>query len=155
MLVQALIGLGIALAFVMVVIVAILLTLRAPAQSIGEIAWIIPSALRLAVSLYRDQSVPNSVRWRLRFAVVYNVQPINLIPDFIPVVGFVDNALVLAWALRSAARVAGPGALERHWKGSPAALALLTRTLRLPMPSLVFADPGHGLTEGSRDIEQG
>lgn len=91
----------------------------------------IPQALRLAAALYRDRTLPRSVRWRLRIAVIYNIQPINLIPDFVPVIGFADNVVVLAWALRATLRVSGEDAVARHWKGSPESLAILYRALCL------------------------
>ena len=71
------------------------------------------------------------MRRRLRIALIYNLQPINLIPDAIPVIGLADNVAVLAWALRGAVRIAGPDAVARHWKGSPESLAALYRALRL------------------------
>ena len=132
MLAHILIGFGIALAVGWVTLGVLLLAVRSPRQSAADLARVFPTALRLATSLYRDPAVPNSVRWRLRAALIYNIQPINLIPDFIPVIGFADNVVVLAWALRSTIRIAGPDAVGRHWKGSPASLAALYRVLRLP-----------------------
>jgi uncharacterized membrane protein YkvA (DUF1232 family) len=46
--------------------------------------------------------------------LIYNVQPINLIPDFIPVIGFADNAVVLLWALHGTVRAVGFKALKDH-----------------------------------------
>ena len=74
------------------------------------------------------------MQWRLRIAIIHNLQPINLIPDFIPVIGFADNAIVLIWALRSAIRVAGTDAVARHWPGSPEGLGVVYRAARLPSP---------------------
>jgi uncharacterized membrane protein YkvA (DUF1232 family) len=91
-----------------------------------------PNVLRLMRGLYRDPDVPRSVRIRVWIAVVYNIQPINLIPDFVPVIGFADNVVVTAWALRSAVRRAGPDAVARHWPGTPEQFALLLRVARLP-----------------------
>jgi uncharacterized membrane protein YkvA (DUF1232 family) len=64
--------------------------------------------------------------------VLYNIQPIDLIPDAIPVIGFADNVAVLAWALRGTLDIAGPNAVGRHWKGSPESLVTLYRAHRLP-----------------------
>jgi uncharacterized membrane protein YkvA (DUF1232 family) len=132
MLAQILIGFGTALAAGWVTLGVLLLAVRSPGQSVAEMARVFPAALRLAAALYRDRALPKSVRWRLGIALIYNIQPINLIPDFIPVIGFADNVVVLAWALRSTVRIAGPDAVKRHWKGSPASLAALYRVLRLP-----------------------
>ena len=128
---STLIGLGIALGAVWVALGALVFALRLPGQSVGELMRVFPDSFRLAAALYRDRALPGSVRWRLRIALIYNIQPVNLIPDVIPVIGFADNVAVLAWALRGAARIAGPDAVARHWKGSPESLAALYRALRL------------------------
>jgi uncharacterized membrane protein YkvA (DUF1232 family) len=66
------------------------------------------------------------VRWRLWFAFAYCVQPINLIPDFIPVIGFVDNIVILTWALRSTVNRAGNDTVIRNWTGTHDELAVST-----------------------------
>jgi uncharacterized membrane protein YkvA (DUF1232 family) len=126
-----LVGFGIGLAAAWVALGAVVLALRTPGQSIGELLLVFPDSLRLTAALYRDRTLPASVRRRLRIALVYNIQPVNIIPDAIPVIGFADNVAVLAWALRGAVRIAGLDAVERHWKGSPESLAVLYRALRL------------------------
>jgi uncharacterized membrane protein YkvA (DUF1232 family) len=132
---QILFGLGIALVISWVSLAVLVGVLRSPGESVGDMVRVFPDALRLAANLYRDPTMPRSVRWRLRIALLYNVQPINLIPDFIPVIGFADNVVVLAWALRSTVRIAGPDAVGLHWTGSPPSLAKLYRVLRLSGPS--------------------
>lgn len=131
---STLIGLGIALGAVLIALGVAVIALRLPGRSVGEVLRVFPDSLRLAVALYRDRTLPRSVRRRLRIALIYNLQPINLIPDAIPVIGFADNVVVLAWALRGAVRSAGPGAVGRHWTGSPESLSVLYRGLRLSCP---------------------
>ena len=131
MITQILMGLGTALVISWAAFAVLVYLLRSPGESVGDIVRVFPDALRLAADLYLDPTMPRSVRWRLRFALLYNVQPINLIPDFIPVIGFADNVVVLAWALRGTVRIAGPDAVELSWKGSPASLPTLYRVLRL------------------------
>ena len=53
--------------------------------------------------------------------------PLDLNPDFIPVVGYADDAIIVAIALRSVVRVAGPEALDKHWPGSPNGLTAVKR----------------------------
>jgi uncharacterized membrane protein YkvA (DUF1232 family) len=65
------------------------------------------------------------VRWRLRVALLYNVQPFNLIPDFVPVVGFADNVAVILWALRGVLRVSGTAEIARQWPGTADGLEVL------------------------------
>lgn len=131
MITQTLIGLGIALVLSWVGLTVLVYALRSPGESVGDIVRVFPGALRLTANLYRDPTMPRSVRWRLWIALLYNVQPINIIPDFVPVIGFADNVVVLAWALRSTVRIAGPGAVELNWEGSLPSLATLYRVLRL------------------------
>jgi uncharacterized membrane protein YkvA (DUF1232 family) len=90
-----------------------------------------PDLVRLLVSLSKDKRVARPVRWRLLVALAYNAQPINLIPDFIPVLGLVDNVVITAWAIRSAIRKSGAEIVLSHWRGSPASFSLLCRLCRL------------------------
>ncbi len=53
--------------------------------------------------------------------------PIDLVPDFIPVLGYADDAIIVAMALRSVARVAGPEAIDKHWPGTPDGLRAVKR----------------------------
>jgi uncharacterized membrane protein YkvA (DUF1232 family) len=69
--------------------------------------------------------------------LAYLPSPIDLVPDFIPVVGFADDVLVTVLALRSVTRRAGPEALDRHWPGSGDGLYVVRRLAGL-------ADPGSG-----------
>lgn len=90
-------------------------------------AQLVGDLVRLLVRLLRDDTMPWHVRARIGGAILYNAQPINVIPDFIPVVGFADNLVVTYWALRSTVRAAGPEALRRNWPGSEEGLALVFR----------------------------
>jgi uncharacterized membrane protein YkvA (DUF1232 family) len=53
--------------------------------------------------------------------------PFDLVPDFIPVAGYADDVLLVAWVLRSVVRAAGPEALDRHWPGTPEGLVVVRR----------------------------
>ncbi|MFI5693712.1 YkvA family protein [Kribbella sp. NPDC051586] len=61
--------------------------------------------------------------------------PFDLVPDFIPVIGYADDAVIVAFALRSVTRSAGPAALDRHWPGSSEGLAAVRRLAGLPPAS--------------------
>ncbi|WP_411374485.1 YkvA family protein [Arthrobacter sp. MPF02] len=50
------------------------------------------------------------------------LSPIDLVPDFVPVVGYADDAVIVALVLRSVIKRAGAGAVARHWPGSAAGL---------------------------------
>ena len=64
--------------------------------------------------------------------LVYLALPIDLVPDFIPVVGYADDAVVVAIALRSVARSAGVEAIDRHWPGTPEGLQAVKQLAGLP-----------------------
>ena len=102
--------------------------------TLRETARLLPDVLRLIRRLAADGTLPRGVRVRLGLLLGYLALPIDLVPDFIPVIGYADDAVVVALALRSVARVAGPAALARHWPGTPAGLATLHRLCRLPPP---------------------
>ena len=135
MITSILIGLGVSLIVAWLAFGACVFAIRPSRQPLGETLRILPGALRLVIALYRDRTLPRSLRWRLRIALIYNVQPINLIPDFVPLIGFADNMAVLGWALRGAVRISGVDAVERNWRGSRESLGTLYRVLRLSAQS--------------------
>lgn len=93
---------------------------------------LLPDLLRLLRGLASDRALPRGVRLRLWLLLGYLAMPIDLIPDFVPVIGYADDAVVVAMAVRSVARRAGPEALERHWPGTPDGLAAVRRLTGLP-----------------------
>lgn len=97
----------------------------------ADLLRVYPDLVRLLVSLSKDKRVARPVRWRLLVALAYNAQPFNLIPDFIPVIGLVDNVVITAWAIRGAIRTSGGDIVLSHWRGSPASFSLLCRLCRL------------------------
>ena len=88
---------------------------------------LLPDVLRLVRRLAADRTLPTAVRVRLWLLLAYLVSPIDLVPDFVPVLGYADDVVVVAWALRSVVRRAGREALIRHWPGEPAGLAAVSR----------------------------
>ncbi|MGL4254710.1 YkvA family protein [Microbacterium sp.] len=87
-----------------------------------EIARLVPDVVRLIRRLAADPEVPRGTRWWLVGLLGYLLLPIDLVPDFLPVIGFADDAIVVAIVLRFAIRHAGMAAVERHWPGTPAGL---------------------------------
>jgi uncharacterized membrane protein YkvA (DUF1232 family) len=79
-----------------------------------------------------DRTIPRRTRWLVWILLVYLASPIDVIPDFIPVVGFADDVIISSFVLRHVIRRTGPERLEQHWQGSPEGLAALRRLLRLP-----------------------
>jgi uncharacterized membrane protein YkvA (DUF1232 family) len=92
---------------------------------------LLPDLIRLIKRLAADPDTPRGVRIRLALLLVYLALPVDLIPDFVPVLGYADDAIIVALVLRSATRRAGPDALARHWPGTPEGLTALKRLCRL------------------------
>ncbi len=115
-----LIGIGIAVAiWSLVVVVLIALGRRSQAR---ELATLIPNLLVLLRGLLRDPRVPRSAKLWVWFAVVWVASPIDLIPEFIPVAGPLDDAIVVALVLRHLLRRTPRSVLLDHWRGEPATL---------------------------------
>ena len=93
---------------------------------------LLPDLVRLLKRLAADPEMPRGVRIRLGLLIGYLALPIDLIPDFIPVLGYADDAVIVAVVLRSVARRAGPDALDKHWPGTPDGLAALRKICGLP-----------------------
>jgi uncharacterized membrane protein YkvA (DUF1232 family) len=92
-----------------------------------EAAQVLPDVLRLVSRLARDRSLPRAVRLRLWLLLGYLLSPIDLVPDVVPVAGYVDDAIVVALVLRGVVRRVGSDPLERHWPGSPQGLTAVRR----------------------------
>ena len=99
---------------------------------VKDLLRLLPDVLRLTARLARDGSLPRGVRVRLWLLLGYLAFPIDLVPDFVPILGYADDAVVVALVLRSVVRRAGPDVLERHWPGTPAGLTALLGLVRLP-----------------------
>jgi uncharacterized membrane protein YkvA (DUF1232 family) len=115
------------------VLMAVLWLTRPDELSARELLRLLPDVLRLVRRLAGDRTLPRGVRVRLWLLMVYLAVPIDLVPDFLPVVGHADDAIVIALVLRSVVRRAGGAAVERHWPGTPEGLAALRRASRLPV----------------------
>ncbi len=97
-----------------------------------ELMRLLPDVVRLLSRLAADSSLPRGVRLRLWLLLGYLASPVDLVPDVVPVIGYADDAVVVALVLRSVVRRAGGDAVDRHWPGTPEGLAALRRAARLP-----------------------
>jgi uncharacterized membrane protein YkvA (DUF1232 family) len=96
-----------------------------------ELATLIPNLLVLFKGLLTDARVPTGSKVLLGFAVVWLVSPIDLVPEFIPVLGPLDDAVVAALVLRHLVRVAGADVVRDHWRGEPSTLETILRLARV------------------------
>ena len=115
------------------VLMAVLWATRPDDMRLRELLRLLPDVLRLVHRLAGDGTLPRGVRVRLWLLLGYLALPFDLVPDFVPVLGHADDAIVVALVLRSVVRHAGPAALDRHWPGTPDGLAALRRASRLPV----------------------
>jgi len=127
------IPLGIVGGFVLIwgVLVAALWLTKPDDYDLKEALRLLADLIRLVRRLAADPDTPRAVRIPLALLLVYLALPIDLIPDFIPVLGYADDAIIVALVLRSATRRAGPDALAKHWPGTPEGLIALQRVCRL------------------------
>lgn len=95
--------------------------------SLGDALRLLPDMLKFVGRLTLDKNLS----WRPRIAamllVVYLASPVDLIPDFVPLLGYADDVLITALVLRLVLKSSGDEALERHWNGSVAGLEVIQR----------------------------
>ena len=106
------------------------------------IARLVPYCAILFKRLLGDSRVP--LHWKLAsaLALVYLAMPFDLVPDFIPLAGQLDDAILVALVLRGLLRSAGPLLLREHWPGPAALLAPLERfAFGVPAPGGVWRRP--------------
>ncbi|WP_222106045.1 YkvA family protein [Catellatospora sichuanensis] len=122
-----LIGLGVALLASWLLLVVGLLLARPKGPLLAEAVRLLPDLLRLLRRLAADRTLPRGVRVRLALLMAYLAVPFDLIPDFVPIIGYADDAIIVALVLRSVVRRAGLDAVRRHWPGTDDGFTALTR----------------------------
>lgn len=91
----------------------------------------LPDVARLIARLVGDPVLPRAAKVALGAAAVYLLSPIDLLPDFIPLVGYVDDLLLAAVVLDGILNWVDRGLVLKYWPGSPASLDTLARTARV------------------------
>lgn len=122
-----LLGLAAGLLLAWATLIAALLITRPRGGLLREALRLLPDVLRLLPRLAADPTLPRGVRVRLALLLAYLASPIDLIPDFIPVIGYADDAIITTAVLRSVVRRAGLPAVRRHWPGTDDGFAALCR----------------------------
>ena len=92
-----------------------------------DIARFIPDCIALVRGLLRDPRVPRRHKRLLGLLVGYLALPFDIVPDFIPVAGHLDDALIVVLALRVVLRGSGSELVREHWRGPESSLALVLR----------------------------
>ncbi|MQA02594.1 MAG: DUF1232 domain-containing protein [Streptosporangiales bacterium] len=143
---EIVVGILVALAATWAALVVGLLLVRPKGSLLGEAVRILPDLLRLLRNLAADRELPRGVRSRLVGLLAYLAMPIDLVPDFIPVLGYADDAIVVVFVLRAVVRRAGAEALRRHWPGTDDGFAALCRLTRVKIETQP-AEGGRGECE--------
>ena len=105
----------------------------APSQASAlDVVRLLPDVLRMTAGLARDPGTPRSCKLALGGLAVWLASPIDLIPEFVPVIGPLDDIVATAIVLRWVGRRVGLDALRAHWPGSDEGFGLVLRLLGRP-----------------------
>lgn len=129
---DAVVGVLVGLVVAWLLLVLALLVARPHGGALKESVRLLPDLLRLVRDLATDRSQPRGVRWRLAGLLAYLAMPVDLVPDFLPVVGYADDVVVVVWTLRSVVRRVGVDEVRRHWRGTDDGFAALCRLTGIP-----------------------
>jgi uncharacterized membrane protein YkvA (DUF1232 family) len=121
------IGIVTALLLVWLALILALFVARPRGGQLREALRLLPDVFRLVRRLAADNTLPRGVRIRLGLLLAYLAFPIDLIPDFIPVLGYADDAIVVTAVLRGVVRRAGLDAVRAHWPGTDDGFAAVLR----------------------------
>jgi uncharacterized membrane protein YkvA (DUF1232 family) len=114
-------------------LIGALLMVRPKGNLLAEAVRLLPDVLRLLRRLAADADVPRAARLRLCMLLGYLALPFDIVPDFVPVLGYADDAIIVSLVLRSVVRRTGASAVRRHWPGTDDGLAALARLTGLPL----------------------
>jgi uncharacterized membrane protein YkvA (DUF1232 family) len=124
----------IALAAVILVYGALVaaLALAGRGEQARALARFVPDCVVLFKGLVSDPRVSRSRKLAMLALLAYLAMPIDLIPDFIPVAGQLDDAILVALVLRTVLRSAGADVVREHWPGPDSSLNALLRLAGQP-----------------------
>jgi uncharacterized membrane protein YkvA (DUF1232 family) len=105
--------------------VLFVLARRLPAGSAKDLATVLPACVTTARRLWRDPRVPRRAKIVVALAGLYALSPIDLIPEFLPIIGPLDDVVVVALAFRYAARRVPREVLFEAWPAEPRILERL------------------------------
>jgi uncharacterized membrane protein YkvA (DUF1232 family) len=119
-----LIAIGVILALYALVVLAFVLAGKR--QDARAMAGFVPDCAVLLTRLMRDERLPRRYKLLVAALIPYLAMPFDLIPDFIPVAGQLDDAILVALVLRRVVKKE-PGLVKEHWPGPPSSLAVILR----------------------------
>lgn len=110
-------------------LLAVMLVIRPRDVAVRELVRLVPDVIRLGRDLLADPSTPLGVRVALVALLAWLLSPIDLVPEFIPILGPLDDVIVAVVVLRYVRRRVGADAFRRRWRGSDGGFELLGRVL--------------------------
>jgi uncharacterized membrane protein YkvA (DUF1232 family) len=110
-------------------LVAVLWVFRPRDVSLAELVGVVSDVVRLVRDLIADRAIALHVRVALIGLLIWLVSPIDLIPEFVPVIGPLDDVVVAVLVLRWVRRRVGTEELRQRWRGTEAGFDLLVRIL--------------------------
>jgi uncharacterized membrane protein YkvA (DUF1232 family) len=96
-----------------------------------QLAWVLPDLAGLLWGLLRDPRVPRGSKVLVGFAIVWVISPIDLLPEFLPVIGPLDDVILVALVVRHLVKRSGSEVVRDNWHGDPAMLDRALAALRL------------------------
>jgi uncharacterized membrane protein YkvA (DUF1232 family) len=115
-------------------LVAVFFAARPKDANVKDALRLLPDTLRLVKRLATDRTVPFLTRLPVWLLLAYLVSPIDIVPDFVPVVGYGDDVIIMSLVLRRFVRQVGTEKLAQHWPGTPEGLDAVRRLLRIGEP---------------------
>jgi uncharacterized membrane protein YkvA (DUF1232 family) len=112
--------------------VMVVLARRLPEGAAKDLATVLPACATAARRLRRDPRVPRRARVAVVIALLWVLSPIDLIPEFLPIIGPLDDVLVIALAFRYAARQVPRAVLFEAWPADPRVLERLLPSRSVP-----------------------
>src|SRR3954468_19596701 len=106
-------------------VLLVVLARRLPAGALKELAGFIPSCVTMIRRLRKHPAAPRRAKIALALGGLYVLSPIDLIPEFLPVIGPLDDIVVFALILRYAARQVPRDVILEAWPGDPAVISRL------------------------------
>ena len=124
--------------------VLVVLARQLPAGAAKDLASALPACVTTARRLRKDPRVPRRAKLAVGFAALWVISPIDLIPEFLPIIGPLDDVIVAALALRYAARQIPRDVLFDAWPAEPRLLERLVG----PRAGVIEGSGGDGLDSG-------
>ena len=126
---ELIVAIAVGLVAVWAIFIVLFWALRPKGVPVRELLGLIPDVLRLLRSVIGDRSAPADVRLVLVGLLAWILSPIDLIPEFIPVLGPLDDVVVAVVAMRYVRRRVGVADLRARWTGTDDGFALLLRVI--------------------------